>query len=144
MLGAKPTNVVHDARGAADLVDPFHERGALRHGTAAQGVGESDNDALGSEQGGLKPIACVEVDNRVTGKKRSITSHPGYCEAAAGGSCHVRTGGAGTRAVGDGAVKNREFPTRVGSALWFRVFPWAGLGWLAGWAAPHDDIEPSL
>lgn len=78
----------------------------------------------------------------VTGnKQRSITSHPRYCEAAAGGSCHVRTGGAGTRAVGDGAVqKNREFPTRVGSALWFRVFPWAGL---TGWAAPHDDIVPS-
>lgn len=39
-----------------------------------------------------------------------------------------------------GPSKNREVPTRVGSALWFRVFPWAGL---TGWAAPHDDIEPS-
>lgn len=30
-----------------------------------------------------------------------------------------------------GPSKNREVPTRVGSALWFRVFPWAGLGWQA-------------
>lgn len=49
---------------------------------------------------------------------------------------------------GDGAIKNREFPTRVGSALRFRVFTVA-MSWadwqtgLTGWAAPHDDIEPS-
>lgn len=72
----------------------------------------------------------------VTGnKQRSITSRPRYCEAAAGGSCHVRTGGAGTRAVGDGAVqKTGNSQLVLDRPYGLEFFPWAGL---TGWAAPH-------
>lgn len=39
MLAAKPTNIVHDARGAADLVDPFTGEGLCVLGPQRKGSG---------------------------------------------------------------------------------------------------------